>query len=93
MARAVLSTVRSEMYETIPDPDLLAELGKRVANARTYDEPAVKGYRVPADVPQPQRTDLEHQARDIGHLPFIDVELEAAPSWQPAPELEVVEAH
>ena len=56
-ARAVVSTCRTNSFETIPDPALMAELGRRVSNVDTYAETPVKGVAVAADVPQPWRTD------------------------------------
>ncbi|MFZ2097123.1 MAG: hypothetical protein WAV05_10840 [Anaerolineales bacterium] len=36
IAQAIISTERTNVYETIPSPDLLVELGKRVKNTRDY---------------------------------------------------------
>jgi Metallo-beta-lactamase superfamily len=55
---AIVSTRRTTGYETIPDPALLIELGRRVANAERYQEQSVKGHFVPHDAEQPWRTDL-----------------------------------
>jgi beta-lactamase superfamily II metal-dependent hydrolase len=61
-ARAVASTLRTKKWPSIPDGELLAEIGKRVANARTaYHEPK-SDKSVPDNTAQPQRTDLENQA-------------------------------
>lgn len=70
---AVVSTERTGSYEKIPLPELMAELGRRVSNAVTYDETPVQGFAVPPDVPQPQRTDLEHQHAGGARVPWIDV--------------------
>lgn len=76
-ARAVVSTERSG-YKSIPNPALMAELGRRVANRNRYEETPSGGYFVPADVPQPQRTDLEcDEAR-----PYIDVAFKPAKGWR-----------
>lgn len=77
-ALAVVSTQRTKSYRRIPDPELMAELGRRVANTRFYDEPTDKGYFVPPNVLQPQRTDLEHQETETAK-PYIDVELSPVP--------------
>ncbi len=74
-AVAVVSTRRTKNYRRIPDPDLMKELGRRVANARLYDEPRDKEHFVPSNVPQPQRTDLEHQKTKRARVPYVDVEL------------------
>jgi len=84
-ARAVVSTARGR-FETIPRSDMLAEIGKRVANTRTYGsafkKAGVASSTVPKfadfekdsfDDPQPLRTDLE---RLLGAEGFIDVEIE-----------------
>jgi hypothetical protein len=71
---AVVSTERSG-YPTIPDPDLMMELGRRVTNVQTYQEPADQEHFVPADKLQPQRTDLHHQSVGGDRVPWIDIEL------------------
>jgi hypothetical protein len=84
-AKAVVSTRRGN-YETIPRTDLLAEIGTRVSNTKTYaDEFEAAGKKtslVPKfgeferdsfSKPQPLRTDLE---RMLGSQGFIDVEIE-----------------
>jgi beta-lactamase superfamily II metal-dependent hydrolase len=58
-AVAVVSTRRTSAYETIPDPDLMEELGRRVDSTATYDEPQDLGVFVADDVEQPLRTDME----------------------------------
>jgi hypothetical protein len=61
-ARAVASTRRTKKWPSIPDGALMAEIGKRVANARmVYHEPK-SARSVPDNTAQPQRTDLENQA-------------------------------
>ena len=58
---AVASTERTKRWVSIPNPALLMEIGKRVANAQTkYDEDPSR-LHVPRNKPQPQRTDLEAQ--------------------------------
>lgn len=64
-AQAVVSTRISKIRF---DPRLMEQLGKRVANTRTYPgEP---------DFPQPQRTDKEDE-------PWITISMEPAPGWSP----------
>lgn len=77
---AVVSTERTRSYEKIPLPGLMAELGRRVDNARSYEETPVQGIAVPAGVPQPQRTDLEHQHADTDRVPAIDLRFPADPA-------------
>jgi beta-lactamase superfamily II metal-dependent hydrolase len=82
----VISTERMK-YPSIPDRQLITELGKRVATSRKYDEPKHLEGRmtggkwesydpeeelVPQAVAQPLRTDLEYQYRK-GEVPFIDL--------------------
>ena len=84
-AKAVVSTHRGN-YPTIPQTDLLAEIGTRVANTKNYaaafKKADVKTSAVPKfgeyerkafGKPQPLRTDLE---RMLGSEGFIDVEIE-----------------
>ena len=86
-AKAVVSTQRST-YETIPRSDLLAELGRRVSNARSYAQELAEfraqvrrraevlpNSRRPVLRPQPQRTDLERMLHDVG---YIDVLIDPA---------------
>jgi beta-lactamase superfamily II metal-dependent hydrolase len=54
-ARTVVSTNRTKKWPTIPDPDIMAELGRRVANATTYTGDS----KIKAGTRQPQRTDQE----------------------------------
>jgi beta-lactamase superfamily II metal-dependent hydrolase len=72
---AVVSTERTNGYPTIPDPGLMVELGRRVADARAYEEPQDKGHFVPGGEAQPPRTDLEHQTAGGDRVPWIDVRL------------------
>ncbi len=71
-AQAVASTQRTLRWPTIPDPALLVEIGRRVANAETgyQDDPPPKG--VAAGLPQPQRTDLAAQltGEPISYIDF-----------------------
>jgi beta-lactamase superfamily II metal-dependent hydrolase len=85
-AQALVSTYRGT-YETIPDTDLLAEIGRRVSNTKNYDN-AFKRAGIQTSVvpkfgeyegdsfakPQPLRTDLE---RTLGSKGFIDAEIDA----------------
>lgn len=76
-ARAIASTLRTTRWPTIPDGALLAEIGKRVANARmNYTEPP-SPRSVPDKTRQPQRTDLESQATGTPATPveFIEVKI------------------
>lgn len=86
-ATAIVSTERS-YYDPIPEADLLAELGRRVANTRRYlsELNQIPGF-VPEqaihlfaereaqwlDMPQPWRTDMEHL---LNGSDYVDVELE-----------------
>jgi hypothetical protein len=73
VARAVASTKRTSLYPSIPDPDLMAELGRRVANSRReYVEPKT-GRHVGEGIPQPQRTDLEGQLFGNAETPYIEL--------------------
>jgi hypothetical protein len=86
-AKAIVSTRRGN-YKTIPRSDLLAEIGKRVSNTKSYgkafDKAGVDTKEVPKfgefekdsfTKPQPLRTDLERiLGSDKG---FVDVEIEA----------------
>jgi hypothetical protein len=84
-ARAIVSTHRGN-YPTIPRSDLLAEIGKRVSNTKTYATAFTQATLSTSDVPQfdeyekasfgspqPLRTDLE---RMLTSRKFVDVELE-----------------
>jgi hypothetical protein len=71
-AKAIASTVRTSRWPSIPDPQLIAEIGRRVANARTeYVEDASRTH-MSAGKPQPQRTDLEEQVTGAP-VPHIEV--------------------
>jgi beta-lactamase superfamily II metal-dependent hydrolase len=74
-ARAVASTSRTTLWDSIPDPTLMAELGQRVANARTEYTENPNRRHVPPLIPQPQRTDLESQVTPTPEkpVPYIDV--------------------
>jgi hypothetical protein len=75
-ARAVVSTERTSRWPSIPDPDLMEEIGKRVANAQTAYVEDPNRTHVPEDTPQPQRTDLEAQLTPTPEqpVPFIEIE-------------------
>ncbi len=75
-AKAVASTERTSRWPSIPDPDLMVELGKRVANARREYVEDPERTHVPADTSQPHRTDLESQVTQTPEesVPFIEVE-------------------
>lgn len=73
---ALVSTARTNVFPTIPDPFLMEELGKRVGNAvTTYVETPNKGHFVAAGIPQPVRTDLER--RDGQEVGFVEVKFSA----------------
>jgi len=77
-AYAVVSTERTARWPSIPSAALMEEIGKRVINARSeYVEQSSSKKAVPANVPQPQRTDLEDQ---VTHkpTPFIQIEIDPA---------------
>ncbi|HJW91592.1 MAG TPA: hypothetical protein VJ436_13195, partial [Anaerolineales bacterium] len=66
-------------WPSIPDPQLLAEIGKRVVNARLeYAEDPARTH-VPAGTPQPQRTDLEAQLTGTPEEPVAYIEIKFAP--------------
>jgi len=72
MTQAIASTERTGRWPSIPDPALMAEIGSRVANARTgYVEDPARPH-VPVGQPQPQRTDLEAQVTGAA-APYIEV--------------------
>ena len=84
-AQALVSTKRKN-YRTIPNAELLVEIGKRVANTCNYEQAltdAGKDFtKLPhfaeleerwLDKPQPQRTDLEAMISGRG---WVDVEIE-----------------
>ncbi len=55
---AVASTERTSAWKSIPNPELLEELGKRIKNAYTYSE-HTSAPHLNNTTPQPQRTDLD----------------------------------
>lgn len=74
-ARAIVSTQRTSRWPSIPDPHLMAEIGRRVTNAcDTYVEDPARVH-VPDGTPQPQRTDLEAQVTQTPDepVPYIEV--------------------
>ena len=72
---AVASTSRTSRWPSIPDPNLMTEIGKRVANARAeYIEPP-SPKAVPPNIPQPQRTDLEAQLTGAPEKPVPYIEI------------------
>lgn len=86
-AQALVSTVRKN-YKTIPRSELLAEIGRRVANTRNYRDALVAAGLDPAALPhfhdleeewlgepQPLRTDLETM---LGGQGWIDAEISPA---------------
>jgi beta-lactamase superfamily II metal-dependent hydrolase len=75
-ARAVASTQRTRRWPTIPDPALLVEIGKRVANAETgYVEDPSRKPHVPDGALQPQRTDLAAQLTGTPEKPVAYIEV------------------
>jgi hypothetical protein len=83
-ATAIVSTRRGN-YATIPNTELLTEIGKRVSNTKDYEaafkKAKVKTSDVPKfadyerqsfDAPQPLRTDLERMLAAPG---YVDVEI------------------
>ena len=85
-AVAVASTLRAN-YKTVPNPELLVELGKRVSNTKVYadlvdedDVPKFENEKGLLDEPQPIRTGLENiiQEQAGGEIiNFVDIEIEA----------------
>ncbi len=72
-ARAVVSTQRSSRWPSIPNPELVEQIGLRVSNATTtYTGDA----KIPTGKIQPQRTDLETLPAD---KPWIDVSFKPKP--------------
>jgi hypothetical protein len=71
-ARAVASTERTSRWPSIPDPALMAELGRRVANATDqYTEDKTRTH-VPDNTLQPQRTDLDPKV-DASSKKYIEL--------------------
>ena len=79
-AQAIASTQRTKRWPSIPDPDLMAEIGRRVANARSEYVEDPKRTHVPPNKPQPQRTDLEAQVTQTPETPVPFIELVFQPS-------------
>lgn len=75
---AVVSTERTGGYPTIPSPELMEELGRRVRNVHPYEEEPREGHGVPPGRQQPQRTDLEARA-------WVDVTFQPQDAAAPAP--------
>lgn len=84
-AKAVVSTVRKN-YDVIPESELLADIGRRVANVRKYGEvleaAGIDPKKLPLfakfekewiNKPQPLRTDCELL---LSGAQFVDVEIE-----------------
>lgn len=76
-AKALVSTARTSSYEKIPDRELMAELGHRIANTNRYQEPAVKDYKIPADVDQPLRTDQEKDKKGA-RVSYLEVKFKSS---------------
>jgi hypothetical protein len=79
-AQAIVSTARTNVYESIPRAALLVEIGRRVRNTRNYEK-ELKGQiagllhfdqfeKASLGKPQPWRTDLETRLSGKG---FVDV--------------------
>jgi L-ascorbate metabolism protein UlaG (beta-lactamase superfamily) len=87
-AQAIVSTVRKN-YKSIPDSDLLVEIGKRVKNTRRYKRVLeAKGLDLATelpffsereerliDEPQPIRTDFEAK---LANEPYVEVKIDPA---------------
>ncbi len=71
-ARAVVSTLRTTKWPTIPNAPLLAEIARRVANTRTKYDDGKSSKAVPRNIAQPQRTDLEEKLAGKP-VPFIEL--------------------
>jgi beta-lactamase superfamily II metal-dependent hydrolase len=76
---AVASTERTSRWPTIPDPELMVELGRRIANARNEYVEDPQKIHVPANEPQPQRTDLEAQVTQNPGEPVDFIEIKFPP--------------
>ena len=74
-AYAVASTKRTTRWPSIPNAELLAEIGKRVANSRTMYVESPSPQSVPDNTAQPQRTDLEAEATGTPEQPVPYIEL------------------
>jgi beta-lactamase superfamily II metal-dependent hydrolase len=77
--KAIASTERTSRWPSIPDPDLMVELGKRVTNACDEYVEDPERTHVPSDTPQPQRTDLEAQVTPTPDVPVPYIEIEFSP--------------
>jgi hypothetical protein len=84
VGHVVVSTERTNSYETIPDRDLMETLGTRVANNVTvysetdhYTPERLKKHHhhhlIPDGIPQPQRTDLHYQVTGKAKELYVDV--------------------
>lgn len=71
-AKAVVSTDRSSRWPSIPDPEIIKQLGMRVSNVSRY----IQDKKIEAGIAQPQRTDLEELPAG---KPWIDVTFEPKP--------------
>lgn len=84
-AKAIVSTVRGNLYPSIPSSSLLVEIGKRISNTKLYkkkledaglgpsDIPHFKQYeKAWLDKPQPIRTDFEFLLAESN---FVEVEI------------------
>jgi beta-lactamase superfamily II metal-dependent hydrolase len=76
---AVVSTLRTKRWPSIPDAALLGELGKRVANARTAYVEKKGPSSVKPQVPQPARTDLEQQLTQTPNKAVDHIDVEFTP--------------
>lgn len=85
-AKAIVSTERTRLYDSIPRATLLIEIGKRISNTKTYRTELSPGQIADLpnygnnekkwlDRPQPLRTDLETRLTGKG---FVDVTIEPA---------------
>jgi hypothetical protein len=74
-ARRIASTVRTSRWPSIPDPQLISEIGSRVANARTTYAENLPRTQVSDGKPQPQRTDLEAQVTGTPDQPVPCIEI------------------
>jgi beta-lactamase superfamily II metal-dependent hydrolase len=59
-ARAVVSTERTSRWPSIPDPEIINQLGQRVVNVNPYTQ----DKKIKSGTLQPQRTDLEKLPED-----------------------------
>ena len=75
IAFAVVSTERTSRWPSIPDPALMEELGRRVANVCDQYTEDHHHTHVPDGRFQPQRTDLEGQVVSAGGEPVECIEV------------------